>query len=360
MTCTTHTHGPRCFIVPPDVMKRFARGHRGADGERTPLQRTMQSTWLVTQQLRSGRETARLAAIAQKTSQFHKEAAAPPPQSFLYDCGKRHSLPGRPIASPETSADIGVKTVYETTRKVAEFYTTVLGRNSIDNRGLDLVSSLHYRQYDDEDYDNAFWDGHQMVYGDGDGTVFTGFYGSPDVIGHELTHGVTQYESHLAYDGESGALNESFSDVVGAVFHQWLGGWTADKAEGWLIGAGIMGPLSIAQGQTCLRDMADPGAAHCLSPQPGTYDKLDPTADVHINSGIPNLAFVKYAQAVRGRAWEAPLSVWYRASTGGRLAQNATIKDFARGTLAAAATLHIDPAPLKAAWAAVNLDLAAG
>ncbi len=343
-----------CFIVPPDLLKRLAQDE--PDGN--SLKRTLQSTWLVTDQLRENREAARLQALVYRTNLFRREAiAGPPPRNYIYDCQRRHSLPGSPIVDPASSADVGVSTVFATTQKVADFYTGVLGRNSVDNRGLDLVSSLHYRQYDNEDYDNAFWDGHQMVYGDGDGTIFTGFYRSPDVIGHELTHGVTQNESHLLYEGEAGALNESFSDCVGAVFHQWLQGWTAARAEGWLIGAGIMGPRSLAQGKTCLRDMTDPGNAHCLSPQPGSYRGLDPTADVHINSGVPNLAFANYARAVGGKAWEAPMTLWYYASTGGRLAQNATMADFARGTLSAAGALSLDPAPVRAAWASVDLIL---
>ena len=353
MNRPTCTRPHRCFIVPPELLKLLAR----TQADDPALRRTLQSTWLVTQQLRIGRETARLAAMAQKTSQFHKEAiAGPPPADYIYDCQQRHSLPGKPVADPANSPDIGVKTVFATTQKVADFYAQVLARNSVDNRGLDLVSSLHYRQYDNEDYDNAFWDGRQMVYGDGDGKIFTGFYNSPDVIGHELSHGVTQYESHLSYDGESGALNESFSDCVGAVFHQWLNGWSADRDAGWLIGAGIMGPQSLARNKTCLRDMVDPGNAHCLSPQPGSYRGLDPTADVHINSGVPNLAFATYARAVGGNAWEAPMQIWYRASTGNRLAQNATIADFARGTLAAATALAVDPAPLAAAWRSVAVQ----
>lgn len=103
------------------------------------------------------------------------------------------------------------RSVFDTTAKVAEFYKTVLGRSSVDNKGFDLVSSLHYAK----SYNNAFWNGSQMVYDNGDGKLFGEMYLSPDVIGHELTHGVTQNLSALRYEGEWGALNESISDVFG-------------------------------------------------------------------------------------------------------------------------------------------------
>jgi Zn-dependent metalloprotease len=197
---------------------------------------------------------------------------------------------------------------------------------------MDLVSSLNYRR----NYQNAFWDGQQMVYGNGDGQVFVDFWRSPDVIGHELTHGVTQNESGLQYEGESGALNESLSDCFGAVISQWMAQMPASDAKGWLIGPGIMGPGAVAKGFTCLRDMVDPGNKHCLSPQPDSYDHFDPTADVHVNSGIPNKAFAIFARSVGGNAYDAPIKVWYAACTGGHLSSTGTFADFARSTIAAA------------------------
>ena len=100
---------------------------------------------------------------------------------------------------------------------------------------------MHYGQ----DYDNAFWDGGQMVFGDGDGEVFNSLHRSLDVIGHELTHGVTQYTAKLDYQDQSGALNESISDVFGILVKQYKLGQTADQAD-WLIGAGLLGRRSTA------------------------------------------------------------------------------------------------------------------
>jgi Zn-dependent metalloprotease len=177
-----------------------------------------------------------------------------------------------------------------------------------------------------------------------------------DVIGHELTHGVTQYENGLQYEGESGALNESISDVFGAVFNQWLNEWPTNDAKGWLIGAGIMGPQARAKGKTCLRDMVNPSAAHCLSPQPDSYKNFDPSADVHENSGIPNKAFAQFAQGVGGNAWDRAIKVWYRACTDRRLSSTAMFVDFARLTIDAAQKEGL-AAPAQAAWQSVALPL---
>src|SRR6185312_7752790 len=92
----------------------------------------------------------------------------------------------------------------------------VYGRDSLDGAGLPLDASVHYG----DRYDNAFWDGTRMVFGDGDGTTFTRFTVAVDVVGHELTHGVTEHAAGLAYRGQSGALNESVSDVFGSLVKQ--------------------------------------------------------------------------------------------------------------------------------------------
>ena len=346
MTCSC------CFIVPPVVLRDLARDENLDPNVRKQLQRTFEETKRLqiirdgiraatVRQRTSAREEERRSAIASTTARVHQD---------LFDCQHRRSLPGRHISRPGSSADEAVKTVYNTTAKVADFYSKVFGRNSVDNEGLDLVSSIHYLR----NYDNAFWNGQQMVYGDGDGRVFSEFWRSPDVIGHELTHGVTQFESGLIYEGESGALNESISDVFGAVFNQWLSGWPATNPDGWLIGAGIMAGPAKQAGKTCLRDMLNPGANHCLSPQPGSYENFDATADVHINSGIPNKAFATFARAVGGNSWEKAVKVWYRACTNRRLPSAATFVDFARLTIESAEGLEEQ---VRAAWQAVDLPL---
>jgi Zn-dependent metalloprotease len=338
--------------VPPRVLQEYSR-HPDMDAA---TKTKLQETYLETDRLRIFREAARVAAVTHQFSAPALTLAAPtPPEQQIFDCQSRQSLPGRLASDPANSADEAVKTVFQVTAKVAEFYETVLGRNSVDNKGLDLVSSVHYLV----NFDNAFWNGQQMVYGDGDQQLLTEFYKSPDVIGHELTHGVTQYESGLRYEGESGALNESISDVFGAVFNQWLGNKPTTDASGWLIGAGIMGPGATAAGKTCLRDMVDPAAAHCLSQQPSSYANFDPTADVHTNSGIPNKAFASFARAVGGNAWGQAIKVWYAACTG-PLSSTATFADFANATLAAAQKLGgaALQAQVRQAWQGAEVPLA--
>jgi len=168
---------------------------------------------------------------------------------------------------------------------------------------------------------------------------------------------LTQHESGLLYEGQSGALNESISDCFGAAFAQWLAKKPASDAGGWLIGAGIMGPEAKAKGFNCLRDMVNPSAPHCLSPQPVSYKDFDPTADVHDNSGIPNRAFALFAQNLGGNTYDMAIKVWHDACVSG-LPSRATFVEFAQATVAAAQKKG--PAVAKAAtdaWHSVDLSV---
>lgn len=180
-----------------------------------------------------------------------------------------------------------------------------------------------------------------MVFGDGDNDLFRDFTIPVDVIGHELTHGVTQYTANLDYQGQSGALNESVSDVFGVLIKQYALGQTADQAD-WLIGADLLGPNVTGK---ALRSMKAPGTAYDddvlgKDPQPAAMKDYVHTTDdnggVHINSGIPNHAFYLFATAVGGKAWERAGQVWYDVLTGGNLAKDAQFADFASLTIAAA------------------------
>lgn len=336
-----------CFIIPSAVLRRYAADAGTSTATRQALQNTAQET----ERLRGLREAHRVAGLRDVDRLMPAAAGAKPvvPSQHLYDCASRKALPGKPV--PKPTGDY--KQVFDTTAKVAEFYLKVLGRNSLDNKGFDLNSSLHYGVA----YDNAFWNGAQMVYGDGDGQLFTKMFLSPDVIGHELTHGVTQYESALRYEGESGALNESLSDVFGTVFNQWLNNWDVTEPRGWLVGAGIIAKPYQAKGFTCLRDMVTPSAKHCLSPQPELYSQLDPSADVHDNSGVPNKAFALFARALGGQAWNLALLVWYDVATNRTLRSDARMAEFAKLSVAAAKKrggTKVQSA-CRAAWKAVGI-----
>jgi Zn-dependent metalloprotease len=237
-------------------------------------------------------------------------------QRTIYDSKNTTSLPGvvvRHEGEPPV-ADDAVNEAYEGSGATYDLFREIYGRNSIDDRGLRLDSTVHY----DIGYDNAFWNGDQMIYGDGGGRLFNRFTIAIDVIGHELTHGVIQYEAGLIYRDEPGALNESFADIFGALVKQRSLNQTVDQAD-WLIGVGVL--ANGVQGMA-LRSMKAPGTAYNdpvlgKDPQPNHYSKrYQGTANdggVHINSGIANRAFYLAAMTIGGFAWEKAGRIWYHA-----------------------------------------------
>ena len=238
------------------------------------------------------------------------------------------------VENGAATSDPTVNEAYEGLGATYDLYHNEFNRNSIDNHGMRLDGYVHFGNR----YDNAFWNGAQMTYGDGDGQGFTDFTKSDDVIGHELTHGVTQFTAGLDYSDESGALNESISDAFGAMFHQWRRTQTVVQAD-WIIGAGVLGPVAIAKGYTCLRNMAKPGSPQCLSPQPSQYSEYISGGDPHENSGIPNHAFYLAATTIGGQAWEKAGKVWYAALTSDKARPSTDFGEFASLTRAAAKSL---------------------
>lgn len=225
---------------------------------------------------------------------------------------------------------------------------------------MPLDATVHF----DRNYDNAFWNGQQMVFGDGDGTLFNRFTVSLDVIGHELTHGVTEKEAGLIYQGQSGALNESVSDVFGSMVKQYKLGQAAAAAD-WLIGAELLVP---GPGRTALRSMKAPGTAYDdpilgKDPQPARMkDYVHTVSDnggVHINSGIPNHAFYLAAVAIGGNAWERAGKIWYETLQDSRLRQNAGFRAFAKLTKSTADKLFgagsAESKAVAAAWKDVGV-----
>lgn len=225
-------------------------------------------------------------------------------------------LPGRLVrgegAGP--SGDVSVNEAYDHSGITHDFFSQRFTRNSLDDRGLRLVSSVHVGQK----LNNAFWTGQQMAYGDGDGKLFTRFTRSLDVVAHELTHGVISYTANLLYENESGALNEHFADVFGMLTRQWYEGTDAKSAD-WLVGKDIMGPEAQARGLRSFKAEkayendpwfgTDPQPKHLRDQFRGRSDN----GGVHINSGIPNHAFYLFAAALGGKAWERAGGVWYEA-----------------------------------------------
>ena len=217
-------------------------------------------------------------------------------------------------------------------------------------------------------YDNAFWDGQGMVFGDGDGLTFTDFTKSLDVIGHELTHGVTEQAAGLEYHIEPGALNESMSDVMGSLVKQWSLKQTVDQAD-WLIGAEIFTPDIQAD---ALRSMKAPGTAYDNAdfgkdPQPDHMSRfvhLPDTEDgdfggVHINSGIPNKAFYLVATGIGGNAWQAPGHIWYESLKAS--SPTTRFQEFADTTYAKAGQLYgtarTEQRAVQNAWGEVGIQI---
>ncbi|WP_336644892.1 M4 family metallopeptidase [Microbacterium sp. USHLN186] len=283
---------------------------------------------------------------------------SPAPTRTISDAQNTEKLPGIIVRGEddEPVADATVNEAFDGLGATFALLLDAFDRNSLDGLGAPLNATVHYG----EDYDNAFWDGTRMVFGDGDGEVFGSFTRSISVIGHELGHGVIQSTAGLVYRDQSGALNESIADVLGALTEQHALGQSAEQAS-WLIGEGLF--TDQVQGRA-LRSMLEPGTAYDddelgKDPQPAHMrDYVQTTEDnggVHINSGIPNRAFALAARALGGPAWEGAGLVWYRALTGG-LSSTAGFTEFADETVTAAAAIGASvESAVREAWIAVGV-----
>ncbi|MEO8621146.1 MAG: M4 family metallopeptidase [bacterium] len=353
MTCT-------CFIIPQDVLRRLA-SDAGLSEE---LRANFAHTAAISERVRAVRDQQIALTLATLQLPPLKGVTAFPipvphvvPPSHAYDCQHGTTLPGTPITNPGGSHDGTVKRACDEAEAVAKFYWDIFGRDSIDAHHMTLVSSVHYST----NFNNAFWNGSQMTYGDGDGQIFVDFTLGNDVIAHELTHGVTQHSAGFVYANEAGGLNESMSDVFGSMFRQWQGTQSAHNAD-WLIGRNVMGPTAIGKGFTCLRDMANPAAPHCLAPQPTHFSQYHAGMDPHYSSGIPNLAFFKAATAAAGQnghSWDQVGQIWYQALTGFPPNPNMLMSAFANRTRSVAHGMYPTDAHVQKAvndaWIAVGL-----
>lgn len=290
-------------------------------------------------------------------------------QRTIYDANFGTQLPGT-LARKEGDApvaDMAVNEAYDGSGVTHDLYSAAFGRNSIDNNGLKLNSTVHYNK----GYDNAFWNGQQMVYGDGDEDLppaerlFNRFTISLDVIGHELTHGVTQYEANLVYSNQSGALNEAISDIFGSLVKQYQRGQTAAEAD-WIIGEGLFTANVNGVG---IRSMKAPGTAYNdpvlgKDPQPAHMKDYVTTSQdnggVHINSGIVNHAFYVTALEIGGPAWEKAGQVWYKTLTD-KLTSASNFQNAADLTFQAGAEIFgagsLEQNAVKTGWAEVGITV---
>ncbi len=324
-TCgISHRHSIFC-ILPPHVLHEMAR--RGNPAQRDIALKTL----ALDATHRSERLTLQLLATAPHPA----AAAAPAVHRTIYTAGNQETTSGQVVRAEgqPSGADIAVNEAYDGLGHTFDFYLEVYQRNSIDDHGLPLNAFVHYGQ----DYDNAFWDGKEMIFGDGDKTSFNRFTIALDVIGHELTHGVTGSEVNLRYLNQSGALNEFVSDVFGSLIKQYVLKQTAATAD-WLIGAGLLTFPNQA-----LRSMKAPGTAYDnqvmgKDPQPSDMQHYIKTGEdnggVHLNSGIPNHAFYLAATAIGGNAWEKAGQIWYDTIRDKSLKPTASFAAFAGRTVA--------------------------
>lgn len=266
----------RCCIIPEIVIEQLKKA--GADIE-LPNKQLDESIRLRRQSMTQGL-MARALPAAPGTSSRHIFDSQNTGSTRLKDIREEGSV--------VASTDADVNAAYENGGLVRDYFKTVLGWNSIDDNGLDLIFNVHYMVK----YNNAFWDGEQMTFGDGDGVNFQKFVQALDVTGHELTHGVVQYTANLEYKGQSGALNEHFADVFGTAIKQWAAKET-EKTANWLMGEICM--MGKFQGKAIRSMKAPADAAVVLSAQPDHMSKLfkgiADNGGVHMNSGIPNRAF---------------------------------------------------------------------
>ena len=344
--CPRPRHAPH-GIVPPHILRHLA--HHGADEERALALDTL----MATERLRGERQAA-----------GEDRGGVPAGQKLrtIYDGRHTQRLPGELARSEKEPAaqDAAVNEAFEGLGATYDFYFEVLKRRSIDDRGERLDATVHYGRR----YDNAFWNGREMVFGDGDGKLFQHFTACLEVIGHELTHGVVETEAALVYEGQPGALNESFADVLGVLVKQWKLGQTAEQAS-WLIGEGLFTP---GVKGAALRSMKAPGTAYDdprlgRDPQPAHMQRYVETEQdnggVHVNSGIPNHAFYLAAQRLGGRAWERAGAIWYHALCN-TLSRRSDFAGAALATALSARTLFGAAVEqvIREAWAAVGVAAA--
>ena len=339
MCTSAHRHSLYC-IVPPYILSQIAEN--GPPDLRTRAMRMLlvDPTIRIIRASTAGPVTG---TIARRRAAAGNIPTASPVRT-IRDAGGEPEAPGAVVARSEGQAptdDPAVNEAYDGLGATFDLFWQEYQRNSIDDAGLPLDATVHY----DQDYDNAFWDGTQMVFGDGDGQLFNRFTVSLDIIGHELTHGVTEKEAGLAYYGQSGALNESISDVFGSLVKQRALGQAASEAD-WLIGAGL---FTEAVNGVALRSMSAPGTAYDdpvlgRDPQPGHMNDYVRTNEdnggVHINSGIPNRAFQLAAVAIGGFAWDKPGRIWYNALLDPNTRANTDFDGFAQVTMRVAERLY--------------------
>jgi len=276
------------------------------------------------------------------------------PRRLVFTAKNNSTLPGslaRSEGGPPVK-DTLINQIYDDLQKVHDFYKEVFGREIADDMGGSLVITVQY----EKDFNNAFWNGQQLVFGDADGKVFKkGAFYKSSVMVFELAHAVIEKTSKLKYEHQSGGLNYSFSDVASVLFDQWVKKQRVEEAN-WLVLPDGPTPTAAAKlSVNALRSVKESKVG--LAPQISTMAEYRDGLDAHYTAGIPNKAFYEFAIRLRGNAWEKPGRVWYEAVIG--LKEDSTFQDFADATFAVAKSRYGEQSPESKAvtqsWAVVGI-----
>ncbi|ETS85688.1 hypothetical protein PFICI_03713 [Pestalotiopsis fici W106-1] len=360
-------HGEHQSIVPEQLLEHIANSSAVDDLTRANARRDLQhirdtiAHYQLSQQDFIDQQTSNQGFLGigrarqqKATGTFHRN---------VYDAGNGTKLPGTQVRAEgeQPVDDEAVNEAFDNVGTVLAMYRDKFNWMSIDNHNMVVNSSVHYGNH----YQNAGWfpQQQQMVFGDG-GELLWNFTKAVDVIGHEITHAVTEKTSPLAYLGQSGALNEHVSDVFGIMAKQLSEGVTAEQAD-WLIGEECLMPGTKG---VALRSMKNPGTAYDdprlgKDPQPDNfqqYKELDENTDhggVHIYSGIPNRAFYLVATKFGGNSYEKAGQIWWNTMRSGRIPPLCKFLQFADVTVEVAEELFgsADSQIVRDAWNKVGV-----
>jgi Zn-dependent metalloprotease len=311
-----HRHSIFC-VMPPHLLRLLIE--TGEEEERTAALEALglDTTFRTLRAIRLASPVAATAGVNAAVSAG--TAAAGQKQRTIFNSHNTENLSGARVTvarneGEKDTDDPAVDEAYAGLGATYDFYQEMLQRNSIDDNGMALNAYVHFGSR----YPNAFWDGQEMVFGDGDGIRTNRFTISVDIMGHELTHGVTEKAADIIYRSQPGALNESISDVFGSLVKQYVNNKEHAEDADWFIGEGIFTEqFSQRINGVAMRSMKEPGRAHDNDPQPdhmsGYVHMIGDNGGVHVNSGIPNRAFYLAATGIGGYAGEKAGRIWYAA-----------------------------------------------
>ncbi|KAJ6788614.1 hypothetical protein PWT90_10563 [Aphanocladium album] len=327
-------------IVPPHILRAISTAEDNDEETRARAKDNLEHVEGVINQFKATQGTEQQ---EQDVQSFGVQSDQPKPEATyraVYDAQNtpdEGTLPGKLAREEgqEAVKDKAVNEAFDNVGAVLKFYKEKFAWTSIDNKNAKVISSVHFGKA----YENAFWDPsvRQMVFGDG-GDFLNNFTASVDVIGHELTHAITEHTSPLDYQGQPGALNEHVSDVFGIMVKQMVQDEKADAAD-WLIGEDCL--LPGIKG-LALRSMKEPGTAYNdprfgKDPQVANMkdfkQMFEDNGGVHIFSGIPNKAFYLAAIAFGGYSWEKAGQIWWKTMNSGQIPAKCTFLQFADVTV---------------------------